>query len=39
LTEEGIQMNQAALGKMFAQNLKDWEEAINFYLATGKRLE
>lgn len=39
LTEEGLVINQAALEKMFAHNLKDWEEAINFYITTGKRLE
>lgn len=39
LTEEGADRNDAALNKMFAHNLNDWAEAINFYLATGKRLE
>jgi len=39
LTEEGNQLNKLALDKMYAHNLKDWEEAINYYLATGKRKE
>ena len=38
LTEEGNRMNKQALEKMFAHNLKDWEEAINYYLKTGKQL-
>jgi hypothetical protein len=39
LTEHGNELNKAALDKMYAHNLKDWEEAINYYLATGKRKE
>jgi hypothetical protein len=39
LTTEGNQLNQLALDKMYAHNLKDWEEAINYYLAAGKRKE
>jgi hypothetical protein len=39
LNELGIQLNKTALEKMFAEDLKDWAEAVNFYLATGKRLE
>jgi hypothetical protein len=39
LTEAGNRINRQALEKMFADNLKDWEEAINYYLTTGKRLE
>ena len=38
LTEEGNLRNQQALEKMFKHNLKDWEEAINHYLKTGKQL-
>lgn len=38
-TEQAHQLNQQALDKMFSRNLKDWEEAVNFYLETGKRLE
>ena len=39
LTERGNLINQKALEKMFAHDLKDWEEEINFYLETGRRLE
>ena len=39
LTEEGNHMNELALSNMYANNLKDWEEDINYYLATGKRKE
>ena len=39
LTPLGNRLNQLALKEMFAQNLSDWEEAMNYYLATGKRLE
>jgi hypothetical protein len=39
LTDDGARINEEALKKMYAQNLKDWEEAINFYLSTGKKLE
>ena len=38
LTAEGNQKNEQALKRMYAQNLKDWEEAINYYLKTGKQL-
>ncbi|HTH55878.1 MAG TPA: hypothetical protein VL728_07505 [Cyclobacteriaceae bacterium] len=37
LTEQGNQLNKLALEKMYAHNLKDWEEDINYYLTTGKR--
>lgn len=37
LTEEGNQLNQSAMARMFAHNLKDWEEEINQYLASGKK--
>jgi len=39
LTEKGNELNKAALEKMYAHNLKDWEEAINYYISTGKRKE
>ncbi len=39
LTERGNKINERALQRMYAHNLKDWEEAINYYLETGKRLE
>jgi hypothetical protein len=38
LTEAGNQKNELALKRMFADDLKDWEEAINYYLKTGKLL-
>ncbi len=38
LSENGNQKNREALEKMFSQDLKDWEEAINYYLKTGKQL-
>lgn len=39
LTEAGNLMNEKALEAMFHSELKDWEEAINHYLLTGKRLD
>ncbi len=39
LTEQGNLINQKALERMFAHDLKDWEEEINFYLETGRKLE
>jgi hypothetical protein len=39
LTPEGSELNRAALERMFAHNLGDWEEAINVYLRTGKQLQ
>ena len=33
LTEAAIEQNRKALSKMFEYDLKDWEEAINTYLA------
>ena len=30
LTEQGNNLNKPALEKMYAHNLKDWEEAINY---------
>lgn len=38
-TPIGHQRNEAAMRKMFAQDLSDWEDAINYYLATGKQLQ
>jgi hypothetical protein len=38
LTEEGNRRNKLAIEKMYVRNLKDWEEAINYYLETGKQL-
>jgi hypothetical protein len=39
LTEKGNAINERALETMYRRNLKDWEESINHYLETGKRLE
>ena len=38
LTDLGNQRNAKALKRMFADDLKDWEAAINYYLKTGKVL-
>jgi hypothetical protein len=38
LNEAGNDLNRKALGKMYARDLKDWEEAINYYLQYGKQL-
>ncbi|MFQ6084428.1 MAG: hypothetical protein ACE5WD_13880 [Candidatus Aminicenantia bacterium] len=38
LTERGNEMNEKALHRMYSKDLKDWEEAINYYLETGKKL-
>jgi hypothetical protein len=39
LNEKGKKYNQIALAEIFKVNLKDWEEAINYYLETGKILK
>ncbi len=38
LNEVGNELNRLALEKMYAANLNDWQEAINHYLKTGKKL-
>lgn len=38
LTERGNMINQRALQVMFANDLQDWQDAINHYLETGKIL-
>jgi hypothetical protein len=38
LTAAGHDLNRQALEEMYAHDLKDWEEAINYYLKTGKQL-
>jgi len=38
LTENGHARNKKAMDNIFAHNLSDWEEAINHYLKTGKKL-
>jgi hypothetical protein len=39
LTESGHHRNLESLDRMFSENLSDWEEAINYYLRTGKKLK
>ncbi len=34
----GNELNQGALETMYAEDLSDWAEAINFYLDTGKQM-
>ncbi len=36
LNDLGNRINLQSLEKMYVQNLKDWEQAINYYLKTGK---
>ena len=36
LNNEGNLLNREALNSMYAQNLADWAEAINYYLKTGE---
>jgi hypothetical protein len=38
LTEDGHTRNKKAMDRIFAHNLGDWEEAVNHYLSTGKKL-
>ena len=38
LNERGARLNESALAKMFAHDLRDWEEAINYYIHHGKQL-
>jgi len=39
LNETGNALNEKALEKMYASDLKDWEAAINYFLTTGKCLQ
>ncbi|MEK7728813.1 MAG: hypothetical protein AAB354_10400 [candidate division KSB1 bacterium] len=39
LSENGNALNEKALHAMYANDLQDWEEAINHYLKTGERLK
>jgi hypothetical protein len=39
LSEQGHNKNREGMEKIFAHNLSDWEEAINHYLTTGKKLK
>jgi hypothetical protein len=38
LNERGNELNRIALEKMFSDDLKDWQAAINYYLKHGKLL-
>ena len=38
LNEKGNKINEQALSQMFKNNLKDWEEGINYYLEKGKAI-
>jgi hypothetical protein len=37
LTEKGNAINEKFLQTMYAHDLKDWEEAINYHLKTGEK--
>jgi hypothetical protein len=39
LNEQAVARNQESLDRMFADRLVDWEEAINYYLATGQKIK
>ncbi len=39
LSDEGNEISQHILSKMYMHNLTDWEEAVNYYLQTGKTLK
>jgi hypothetical protein len=36
LTEKGNAINEKHLARIYAHDLKDWEESINYFLKTGK---
>jgi hypothetical protein len=38
LNEEGEKLNSAALERMFKNDLRDWQEAINYYIANNQML-
>jgi hypothetical protein len=38
LNHRGNELNKRAIKEMFARNLRDWEEAMNHFLDTGKTL-
>jgi hypothetical protein len=38
LNPKGNELNRSALAKMFENDLKDWQEAINCYIHNGKML-
>lgn len=39
LTDRGNAINEKALQSMYAQDLTDWEDALNYYVKTGMRQE
>ena len=38
-SEAAIEKNILALNRIFADNLNDWQDAINHYLATGEKMK
>ena len=38
LNEKGYNLNKLAISDMYAQDLNDWERAINFYLENGSKI-
>lgn len=38
LNEKGMEINTHSLDRMYANNLQDWKEAIEYYLKNGKSL-
>lgn len=38
-TRTGHERNELAMANMFASDLSDWADAINYYLSTGKQLQ
>lgn len=38
LNKEGNDLNRSALAKMYSSDLKDWQDAINYYLRHGSML-
>ncbi|HMC84869.1 MAG TPA: hypothetical protein VKI61_05060, partial [Chitinophagaceae bacterium] len=39
LDNPGNEIGEHIINKIYAQSLKDWEEAINYYLDTGETLK
>jgi hypothetical protein len=39
LTPRGTELNRDALKRMYVEDLKDWQHAINYYLKNGRLLE
>ena len=38
LSDKGNEFNRLSLERMYSNNLKDWEEAINYYIENGKAM-